>query len=128
MIMFNSISRSHHYDLSAAAGVGLAAGRAAAAAASNKDVLMLCSDAEPGARPSVHPAMRLALLKLLLLLHYHHPTAGEAHGFHETCQSFTSYFMNIDSKRCCDTTTTESIHTKDESKRRSAFAFIFGVN
>ena len=33
-----------------------------------------------------------------------------------------------DSKRCCDTTTAESIHTKDESKRGSAFAFIFGVN
>ena len=32
------------------------------------------------------------------------------------------------SKRCCDTTTPESIHTKDESKRGSAFAFIFGVN
>ena len=33
-----------------------------------------------------------------------------------------------DSKRCCDTTMPESIHTKDESKRGSAFAFIFGVN
>ena len=33
-----------------------------------------------------------------------------------------------DSKRCCDTPTPESIHTKDESKRGSAFAFIFGVN
>ena len=33
-----------------------------------------------------------------------------------------------DSKRCCDTTTPGSIHTKDESKRGSAFAFIFGVN
>ena len=32
------------------------------------------------------------------------------------------------SERCCDTTTPESIHTKDESKRGSAFAFIFGVN
>ena len=31
-------------------------------------------------------------------------------------------------KRCCDTTTQEPIHTKDESKRGSAFAFIFGVN
>ena len=29
---------------------------------------------------------------------------------------------------CCDTTTPESIHTKDESKCNSAFAFIFGVN
>ena len=43
------------------------------------------------------------------------------HEFHET-------FMKKDSKRCCDTTTPESIHTKDESKRGSAFAFIFGVN
>ena len=32
-----------------------------------------------------------------------------------------------DSKWCCDTTTPESIHTKDESKRGSAFAFIVGV-
>ena len=38
------------------------------------------------------------------------------------------HFMKKDSKRCCDTTTPESIHTKDESKRGSAFAFIFGVN
>ena len=37
-------------------------------------------------------------------------------------------FMKKDSKRCCDTTTPESIHTKDESKRGSEFAFIFGVN
>ena len=36
--------------------------------------------------------------------------------------------MKKDSKRCCDATTPESIHTKDESKRGSAFAFIFGVN
>ena len=28
----------------------------------------------------------------------------------------------------CNATTPESIHTKDESKRDSAFAFIFGVN
>ena len=33
-----------------------------------------------------------------------------------------------DSKWGCDTTTPESIHTKDESKRGSAFPFIFGVN
>ena len=32
------------------------------------------------------------------------------------------------SKRCCDATTPESVHTIDESKRGSAFAFIFGVN
>ena len=50
------------------------------------------------------------------------------HGFHETCHSVTFYIMKRDSKRCCDTTTPESIHTKDESKRGSAFAFIFGVN
>ena len=50
------------------------------------------------------------------------------HEFHETCHSVTVYFMNKDSKRCCDTTTPESIHTKDESKHGSAFAFIFGVN
>ena len=50
------------------------------------------------------------------------------HEFHETCHSVTSYFMEKVSKRCCDTTTPESIHTKDESKRGSAFAFVFGVN
>ena len=50
------------------------------------------------------------------------------HEFHETCHSVTVYFMKQDSKRCCDTTTPKSIHTKDESKRGSAFAFIFGVN
>ena len=50
------------------------------------------------------------------------------HGFHETCHSVTFNFVKKDSKRCCDTTTPESIHTKDESKRGSAFAFIFGVN
>ena len=50
------------------------------------------------------------------------------HEFHETCHSVTFHFMKNDSKRCCDTTTPESIHTKDESKRGSAFAFIFGVN
>ena len=32
------------------------------------------------------------------------------------------------SKRCCDTTTTESIHTEEESKRGSALALISGVN
>ena len=46
----------------------------------------------------------------------------------KTCNSVTFHFMKKDSKRCCDTTTPHSIHTKDESKRGSAFAFIFGVN
>ena len=50
------------------------------------------------------------------------------HEFHETCHSAKSHFMKKDSERCCDTSTPESIHTKDESKRGSAFAFIFGVN
>ena len=48
--------------------------------------------------------------------------------FRETCHSVTFYFKNKDSKQYCDTTMLESIHTKDESKRGSAFAFIFGVN
>ena len=52
----------------------------------------------------------------------------EVHEFHENCHSVTFYFMKIDSKRCCDSTTPESIHTKDESKCGSAFAFILGVN
>ena len=50
------------------------------------------------------------------------------HEFHENCHSVSFYFMKIDSKPCCDTTTPESIHTKDESKRDFAFAFIFGMN
>ena len=36
--------------------------------------------------------------------------------------------IKLVSKRSCDTTSPESIHTKYESKRGSAFAFIFGVN
>ena len=59
------------------------------------------------------------------LLHFSLPTL---HEFHETCHSVIFYFLKKDSKRCCNTTTPESIHTKDESKRGSAFAFIFGVN
>ena len=50
------------------------------------------------------------------------------HEFHENCHSFIFYFMKKDSRQCWDTTMHESIHTKDESKRGSAFAFIFGVN
>ena len=50
------------------------------------------------------------------------------HEFYATCHSVTYYFMKKDSKRCSDTTTPDSIHTKDESKRGTAFAFIFGVN
>ena len=52
----------------------------------------------------------------------------EVDEFHETCHSVTFYFVKKDSKRCRDTSTPESVHTKDESKRGSAFAFIFGVN
>ena len=55
-------------------------------------------------------------------------SSGSKHEFHEKCHSVTSYFMEKDFKRCYDTSTPESIHTKDESKRGSAFAFIFGVN
>ena len=44
------------------------------------------------------------------------------------CHVTIVYYMKKDSKRCCDITTPKSIHTKDESKRGSAFAFIFGVN
>ena len=36
--------------------------------------------------------------------------------------------LQKDAKQCCDATTPEPIHTKDESKRGIAFAFIFGVN
>ena len=52
----------------------------------------------------------------------------DKHEFHETCHSVIFHFVKKDFKRCCDTTTPESIHTKDESKRDFAFAFIFGVN
>ena len=56
------------------------------------------------------------------------PNDSDTHDFLETCHSVTVFVMKKDSKRCHDTTTPESIHTKDESKRGSAFAFIFGVN
>ena len=39
------------------------------------------------------------------------------HESHETCHSVTFYFMKKYSKRCCDITTPESMHTKDESTR-----------
>ena len=55
-------------------------------------------------------------------------TRSTPHECYENCHSVTFNFMKKDSKRHCDTTTPESIHTKDESKRGSAFAFIFGVN
>ena len=58
----------------------------------------------------------------------HQLLGSSPHEFHETCHSVTFYFTKKDSKQRCDTTTPESIHTKDESKRGSAFAFIFGVN
>ena len=56
------------------------------------------------------------------------PVNKTSQEFHENCHSVTFYFTKKDSKWCSDTTTPESIHTKDESKRGSAFAFIFGVN
>ena len=59
-------------------------------------------------------------LSYLLLLYKHE--------FHETCHSVISYFIKKDSKRRSDTTTPESIHTKDGSKSSSTFAFIFCVN
>ena len=56
--------------------------------------------------------------------------------FRETCGARKALLEHVggmnsmkkDSKRCCDTTMPKPIHTKDESKRGSAFAFIFGVN
>ena len=56
------------------------------------------------------------------------PDKNELMNSMQTCHSVIFNFMKKDSKRCSDTTTPESIHTKDESKRGSAFAFIFGVN
>ena len=55
-------------------------------------------------------------------------SSGNTHEFHETCHSITSYYMKKDSKRFCDITMPGSIHAKDEGKRGSAFAIIFGVN
>ena len=84
--------------------------------------------------------MTLTLYLIVYLVHWRHYTMLVTHSFihpythqfmkfHENCHSVTFYFMKKDSKRCCgDTTTPESIHTKDESKRGFAFAFIFGVN
>ena len=62
------------------------------------------------------------------ILRVPHLSISNTHEIHETCHSVTFYFMKKDSKRCCDTTTPESIHNKDESKCGSAFAFNFGVN
>ena len=73
------------------------------------------------------PSGIFALLHLLCVIH-NMSACQTIYDFHETCHSVTFHFMKKDSKRCCDTTTPESIHTKDESKRGSAFAFIFGVN
>ena len=57
------------------------------------------------------------------------PPLETDHKFHETYHPLHFiWWKKKDSKRCCDTTMRESIHTKDESKRGSAFAFIFGVN
>ena len=56
------------------------------------------------------------------------PLHKTRHEFHEILHSVTFYFMKKDSKQCCDTTTPESIHTKDESKRGTSCAFILGVN
>ena len=68
------------------------------------------------------------LQKVCSVMIYRIAASGAYHEFYETFHSVIFYFMKKDSKRCCNTTTPESIHTKDESKRSSAFAFIFGVN
>ena len=36
--------------------------------------------------------------------------------------------LQKDAEQCFEDTTPESIHIKDESKRGTAFAFIFGMN
>ena len=70
-------------------------------------------------RTSLHAAMHAVPYVINVGLAYYVETN---HEFHETCHSVTFHFVKKDS------TTPESIHTKDESKRGSAFAFIFGVN
>ena len=59
--------------------------------------------------------------------------SSKTQGNNFTCIPWNLSFLYViswkkDSKRCYDTITPESIHTKDVSKRGSAFAFIFGVN
>ena len=77
-----------------------------------------------GAFETIAPAFDQSLISDLIYFSVY----SKGREFHETCHSVTFHFMKKDSKRCCDTTTPESIHTKDESKRGSVFAFIFGVN
>ena len=59
-----------------------------------------------------------------ILLYNHQHSAREP----KSLESLMFVCLQKDAKQCCDATTQESIHTKDESKRESAFAFIFGVN
>ena len=54
--------------------------------------------------------------------------AASAYGVTKSGEILMFVCLQKDVKQCCDATTPESIHTKDESKRESAFAFIFAVN
>ena len=65
--------------------------------------------------------------ELLLLLFYFDPVMVNMNSMKRVIPLHFIWWKK-DSKLCCDTTMPESIHTKDESKRGSAFAFIFGVN
>ena len=61
----------------------------------------------------------LLLVIILLISNYRAPKSRRI---------FMLVRLQKDAKQCCDATMPESIHTKDESKRGIAFAFIFGVN
>ena len=56
--------------------------------------------------------------------HQRQKWVSSPHEFHETCHSVTFYVMNKDSKRCCDTTAPESIHSKDEQNLLSSLVWI----
>ena len=89
----------------------------------------------------------IALSQVQILLQFLHPAIridcnprrGAQMNFMQTCNSVTFYFMEnsfsdvsrkwiLPNMIRAGTTMPESIHTKDESKRGIAFAFIFGVN
>ena len=102
--------------------------------------------------PLLGPEMDLVRNFLFLVKNYENPDYGNDHGklanswnfnckiLWEPCYGLVVLIVLATdkhneynkglwrSKRCCDTTMPESIHTNDESKRGSAFAFIFGVN
>ena len=99
----------------------------------NKRLLESCNPNMPGSFSGVATAGAGGTIappgSILVLKKYtfSYVAINAKHEFHETFIPLHFYLIKNDSKQCCDTTTPESIHTKDESKREIAFAFIFGV-